>query len=166
MTSGRRVESPVDRSSLPTLLANRFASTSSTDVRRILPLTRLTFKLNPHLLNDENECRIFPLDWSKEIRNFDRYYDIVLAAECCYNRDTSKNLFSLINWLFREEKIKMAIQINGKTREIIDIEKGLNEKEVLKICKNNLKIKSKIQTSNISKTIFVKDRIINLIIKK
>ena len=109
VTSGRRVESPVDRSSLPTLLANRFASTSSTDVRRILPLTRLTFKLNPHLLNDENECRIFPLDWSKEIRNFDRYYDIVLAAECCYNRDTSKNLFSLINWLFREEKIKMAI---------------------------------------------------------
>ena len=103
------VESPVDRSSLPTLLANRFASTSSTDVPRILPLTRLTFKLNSHLLNDENECRIFPLDWSKEIRNFDRYYDIVLAAECCYNRDTSKNLFSLINWLFREEKIKMTI---------------------------------------------------------
>ena len=65
--------------------------------------------MNPHLLNDENECRIFPLDWSKEIRNFDRYYDIVLAAECCYDRDTSKNLFSLINWLFREEKIKMAI---------------------------------------------------------
>jgi len=96
-------------SSLPTLIANRFASTSSTDVHRILPLTRLTFKLNSHLLNDQNECRIFPLDWSKEIRNFDRYYDIVLAAECCYNRDTSKNLFSLINWLFREEKIKMAI---------------------------------------------------------
>lgn len=103
------VSSPVDRSSLPTLLANRFASTTSTDVPRILPLTRLTFKLNPNLLNGENECRIFPLDWSKEIRNFDRYYDTVLAAECCYNRDTSKNLFNLINWLFKEEKLKMAI---------------------------------------------------------
>ena len=68
--------------------------------------------------------------------------------------------------LIGKEKIKMAIQINGKTREIIDIEKGLNEKEVLNMCKNNLKIKSKIQTSNIIKTIFVKDRIINLIVKK
>lgn len=68
--------------------------------------------------------------------------------------------------LIGKEKIKMAIQINGKTRDIIDIEKGLNEKEVLNICKNNLKIKSKIQTSSIIKTIFVQDRIINLIVKK
>ena len=102
-------DSPVDRSSIPSLIANRFASTSSTDVLRILPLTRLTFKLNPALLNPNNECRIFHLDWAKEIRNFDRYYDTVLAAECCYSRDTCKNLFNLINFLFKEEKIKMAI---------------------------------------------------------
>ncbi len=68
--------------------------------------------------------------------------------------------------LIGKEKIKIAIQINGKTRDVIDVEKDLDKEKVLEICKNNSKIKLKILHSNINKIIFVKNRIINLIIKE
>ena len=60
----------------------------------------------------------------------------------------------------------MAVQINGKTREIIEIEKGIDQITVEKICKNNNKLKDKIFNKSISKIFFVKDRIINFILKK
>ena len=90
-----------------------------------------------------------------------------LAYECLelLGAKNIKNWPEINTKLIGKERIKMAIQINGKTREVIDIEKDLQEKEVLKICKENLKVKSKIQASNINKIIFVKNRIINLIIK-
>ena len=59
----------------------------------------------------------------------------------------------------------MAIQINGKTRDVIEVEKGVNQKLVEKLCYNNTKIKEKVSKNSISKVIFVKDRIINFIIK-
>ena len=66
--------------------------------------------------------------------------------------------------LILKEKIKMAIQINGKTRDIIEVDKGISQILVEKLCKNNFKIKDKILNKSISKVIFVKDRIINFII--
>ena len=67
--------------------------------------------------------------------------------------------------LIKQEKIKMAIQINGKTRDVIEIDKGINQISVEKLCKNNVKVKNKILDQSVSKIIFVKDRIINFIIK-
>ena len=67
--------------------------------------------------------------------------------------------------LIKKEKIKMAIQINGKTRDVVEIDKGINQISVEKICKNNAKIKSKILNQTVNKVIFVKDRIINFITK-
>ena len=67
--------------------------------------------------------------------------------------------------LILKEKIKMAIQINGKTRDVIEIEKGINQISVESLCKRNQKIKDKILDKNINKVIFVKDRIINFITK-
>ena len=64
-----------------------------------------------------------------------------------------------VNW----KNIKSAIQINGKTRDVIEIEKGANQKFVEKLCKNNKKIKNKIENETIKRVIFVKDRIINFI---
>ena len=68
--------------------------------------------------------------------------------------------------LILKEKIKMAIQINGKTRDVIEIEKGINQASVEKLCKTNIKLKDKILNKYINKNIFVKDRIINFIIKQ
>ncbi len=68
--------------------------------------------------------------------------------------------------LIQKEKIKIAIQINGKTRDVIEIEKGVDQNSVEKLCKKNIKIKDKISDKSIKKTIFVKDRIINFITKQ
>ena len=68
--------------------------------------------------------------------------------------------------LILKEKIKMAIQINGKTRDIIEVVKGINQDEMVNLCKNITKIKIKIEKTNLKKIIFVKDRIINFIVKE
>ena len=66
--------------------------------------------------------------------------------------------------LIGKEKIKIAIQINGKTRDVFEVEKDLNEKEIVKLCENNIKINERLKI-NEQKIIFVKNRIINFILK-
>ena len=87
-----------------------------------------------------------------------------LAHECLelmgsQNKDDwpkiEKNIF---------EEIKLAIQINGKTRDIITTKKDLNEKEINEIILNVSKAKKYIINKKIAKTHFVKNKIINYII--
>ncbi len=63
-----------------------------------------------------------------------------------------------------EDEIKFAVQINGKTRDIITIKKDTAEKEVDAIIKNNSKTKKYFENQKITKRIFVKNKIINYII--
>ena len=65
-----------------------------------------------------------------------------------------------------EEKLKLAVQINGKTRDIIEIKKDSNEEVVKDLVLKNSKGKKYIENSKIIKIIFVKNRIINYIISK
>ena len=58
--------------------------------------------------------------------------------------------------LISKEKIKMAIQINGKTRDVIEIEKGINQVSVEKLCKGNLKVNEKLSNGSIKKNYFCK----------
>ena len=48
-------------------------------------------------------------------------------------------------------KIKIAIQINGKTKEIIEIDDKISKEKVLEIVKNNDKIKKNLLGKNIIK---------------
>ena len=64
-----------------------------------------------------------------------------------------------------EEKIKIAIQINGKTREVIEIRKNLDEKDVMIETKKIKKINEQLNKAKIQKIIFVKNKIINYLIK-
>ena len=61
-------------------------------------------------------------------------------------------------------EVKLAVQINGKTRDILTIKKDLIEKEIFEIVLNNSKAKKYIENKKISKTIFVKNKIINYIV--
>ena len=65
----------------------------------------------------------------------------------------------------KDEKIKMPVQINGKTRDILDIKKDLSEKELLEIVTKSIKIKKYTENKKILRTIFVKNKIVNYIIK-
>ena len=73
------------------------------------------------------------------------------------------------NWVDEEVKrkstIKIAVQINGKTKEIIEIDYEEAKDKVLKIAKNHNKIKKYIDNKNIVREIYVPGKIINLVIK-
>ena len=63
-----------------------------------------------------------------------------------------------------EQDVKFAVQINGKTRDIIKVKANSTEKEINEIIHNSSKAKKYLEKSKIVKTIFVKDRILNYII--
>ena len=62
------------------------------------------------------------------------------------------------------EKVNVAIQINGKTRDILEFNKGASEEEVNKIILKSSKAKKYLENKKIKKTIFVKNKILNYII--
>ena len=64
-----------------------------------------------------------------------------------------------------KQKVKIAIQINGKTREVIEIEKDLDETKIEKILSNNQKITKGLKGNKLLKKIFVKNKILNYVIK-
>ncbi len=62
------------------------------------------------------------------------------------------------------EKIKMAVQINGKVRAIIQVDAGLEQEKVLDIATESQNIARYLEEKSIRKVIFVKDKIINIIL--
>ena len=64
----------------------------------------------------------------------------------------------------RKEKLKIAIQINGKTKQIIEIDEGLSKEMVLNRVKDNEKIKKNLFGKNIKREIYVPGKIVNLVI--
>ena len=62
------------------------------------------------------------------------------------------------------EKVKIIIQINGKTRDVIDVKKDLLEQDIYKITMKSSKAEKFLKNKKIDKTIFVKNKIINYLI--
>ena len=58
-------------------------------------------------------------------------------------------------------KIKIAVQINGKTRDILNVQKGIAEKEISQIILEKSKANKYLKGNKIIKIIFIKDKIIN-----
>ncbi|MFA5779656.1 MAG: leucine--tRNA ligase [Elusimicrobiota bacterium] len=63
-----------------------------------------------------------------------------------------------------QEKIIIAVQINGKLRGQIEIKTETGEKEILEIAKSNDKIKKYLENKKIIKTIFVPKKLLNIVI--
>ena len=89
-----------------------------------------------------------------------------LASECL-NQMASKNFeWPKVNKEFLEKEEKeIVIQINGKKRGNIIINKKTEENEILAKIKELDIIQKYIKDKEISKTIYVKERLINIIIK-
>tara|TARA_Y100001970_G_scaffold84603_1_gene106730 strand:- start:1460 stop:1765 length:306 start_codon:yes stop_codon:yes gene_type:complete len=68
--------------------------------------------------------------------------------------------------LLKDNKVKIIIQINGKTRNVIEIKKNLNKKEVIKLTKSDEKIDKFLLNKEIEKTIFIENRLINFVVRK
>ena len=63
-----------------------------------------------------------------------------------------------------ENTINFVVQINGKKRAILNLEKGLTEEQLLKKISNNEKLKNYMDNKSIKNTIFIPDKLVNIII--
>jgi len=72
-------------------------------------------------------------------------------------------------WPFEDVKkkriIKIAVQINGKTKAIIEIDGKLSKEEVFKKVREIDKIKKSLLSKNIIREIYVPGKIVNLVVK-
>ena len=66
--------------------------------------------------------------------------------------------------LTRYENIDYVIQIDGKKRTIVKAEKNLNEENILNIAKNEKLLDKYLKNKSIKKIIFVKNRLINILL--
>ncbi len=66
----------------------------------------------------------------------------------------------------KNENIDYVVQINGKKRTIINVEMNLIEEEVLNIAKNDKLLDKYLNNKSIKKVIFVKNRLINILINE
>ena len=58
----------------------------------------------------------------------------------------------------------MVVQINGKTRDVLNISRDLKESEVNDLVKKSIKAYKHLENKKIKRTIFIKNKIINYII--
>tara|TARA_B110000881_G_C18124651_1_gene293880 strand:- start:191 stop:511 length:321 start_codon:yes stop_codon:yes gene_type:complete len=89
-----------------------------------------------------------------------------LANECLTKLDDKQETWPVVDKKFEvSQMINFVVQINGKTREVMELRKDLTEKEAIEISKKNDKIKKNLSGKNIIRTIFVRNKIINYLIK-
>ena len=63
-----------------------------------------------------------------------------------------------------EENINFVVQINGKKRALLRVKRDLSEKDILKEIQLNKETQKLIIDQKIQKTIFVSNRLINIIL--
>ncbi len=66
--------------------------------------------------------------------------------------------------LIKKEEFNLIIQINGKTRDKIIVSSGISQREAEELAKNREKIKNYLAGKKSVKTIFVPDRLINIVV--
>ena len=64
-----------------------------------------------------------------------------------------------------EETNEIVIQVNGKKRNTITVKKDINEKEIINQIEGEKLINKYLDSGELIKTIYVKNRLINYIIK-
>ena len=91
-------------------------------------------------------------------------------SEEIWEKTNNCGLCATANWpktkkIIVLETFKMPIQINGKTRSLIDVNKDDDKNLILERVMKDNKIIKNIENKEVVKTIFVKDKIVNLVVK-
>ena len=136
-----------------------------------------TFKLNVAIANFYESYNILNKKLNSNISNKTLIYGIIKIIKLLlpFTPHLANEILDLMKCDTKKEwpsikkdaldEIKFAVQINGKTKDVIEIIKNMSQAEVEKIIQKNIKIKKTIKDKNIVKTIFVKNKIINYIVK-
>ena len=80
-------------------------------------------------------------------------------TDLCINQ-----IWPVENVVHKNLKISIAVQINGKTRSVFEIEKELDKEGVLKLIKDDKKILKYINGKKIIKEIYVPGKIVNFVL--
>ena len=90
-----------------------------------------------------------------------------LISECLedLNLPKEKKWPSYEKKYLEENEVEIVIQINGKKRSIIKVKSNTEEKDILEKIKEDEKVAKNLENKVIFKHIYVKNRLINLIIK-
>ena len=90
-----------------------------------------------------------------------------LVSECLNDLKKEGEIsWPLVQKEYTEDKyVNIVIQINGKKKSLIKIEKNLDEKILLENVKKDKKISNFLQNKSIFKHIIVKNKLVNLIVK-
>ena len=115
-----------------------------------------------------------PLDQKDLLINYKKILYLMMplvphfVSECLEDlKITSK-----IEWPIADKKILMSkeidmvIQVNGKKRSIINCKKEISEDSLIKLIKDDKKLDKFIKNKKIVRSIFIKNKLINLIIKQ
>ena len=64
----------------------------------------------------------------------------------------------------KKTNVKIAVQINGKTKDVIEINENYSKEKIIKIVMNNIKIKKNLNNRKIINEIYVPGKILNLVV--
>ena len=66
--------------------------------------------------------------------------------------------------LTKEDKINLVVQVNGKKRGLIPLDPDKTEEEILEITRKDKQIAKYLQDNQIKKSIYIKNKLLNIII--
>ena len=114
----------------------------------------------------------------KDIKNLQENYKKILicfnpviphfTSECLYeiNNDVDIKWPEFDKSTLLKEKVNIVIQIDGKKRAIFNEKKDITEKELLELIKKDKSVEKYIINKNFKKIIFVKNRLMNILINE
>ena len=90
-----------------------------------------------------------------------------LASECLCELDSNLKYSwpKLDSKMLDQEDITFVIQVNGKKKSTISVKKDIDEKSVLSLIQNDKHTKKILENKKIYKHFFVKNRLINILLK-
>ena len=115
-----------------------------------------------------------PLDQKDLLINYKKILYLMMplvphfASECLEDlKITSKVEWPIADKkILMSEKIDMVIQVNGKKRSIINCKKEISEDSLIKLTKDDKKLDKFIKNKKIVRSIFIKNKLINLIVEE
>ncbi|MFP4514413.1 MAG: leucine--tRNA ligase [Parcubacteria group bacterium] len=66
--------------------------------------------------------------------------------------------------LLKEQKVNIAVQVNGKLRANLELESGISKEDVLDLAKENDNVSKWLEGKEIKKVIYIQDRLINFVV--
>ncbi len=117
----------------------------------------------------KNKLSLSDFEWSLKRLSIILQPFVPHISEEIWSNLEVNNLCINESWIKEDVKkrniLKLAIQINGKTKSIIEIDENLSKDMVLEVVKNNNKIKNSIMGKNIVREIYVPRKIVNLVVQ-